>query len=534
MQNGSANFRIKTLGAMVAALLIAAAGLMIFGGSLVKKEFNRVGETWNAHTLGPAGKAALLSDLRGALGYNGMIHHFKNFVLRKDRRLVARVEGAFIKAKAAMTAYQSLGVTKNEKSALDVLGRQLAGYRGALAVAEKMAAAGRPAEEIDRAVRIDDSQAVRAMQILDDELFAANKKSAARVTGFIARAEKTSNAATLSAALVLVFIVSVILWFLRVRLLRPLDALGGMMIRLAKGDTSIAVPGTGRGDEIGDMARSVAIFRSTMAERKDIEKALLEAKERAVLADHAKSDFLANMSHELRTPLNAVIGFSELIKAETFGPVENPKYAEYVKSIYDSGRLLLSLVNDLLDVTAIESGKMALREADIDLNKAAADCLLQLEPQAGKEKIALKNLITNEVPRIRADGLRLRQILLNLASNAVKFTPENGTVTIAAHRNAGGEMILSVTDTGIGIAAEKISAALAPFGRVDRDAFTTSKGGGAGLGLFLCRLFAEMHGGGLEIESAPGIGTRALVRLPAWRVISEEKNEDEKDAAACF
>jgi len=313
------------LGTAVAALLIGAAGLMIFGGIMVKKDFNQVGETWNAHTLGPIGKAALLSDLRGALGYNGMIHHFKNFVLRKDRRLIVRVEDSFIKATMAMTAYSSLGVTKREKLALDVLGRRLAKYRDALAVAERMAAAGRTAEEIDKAVRIDDARAVEAMQILDDELFAANRKSSALVSGFIARTEKTSSAAAVTAALVLVSIISIILWFLRVRLLRPLDALGGTMVRLAKGDTSIAVPGTGRKDEIGDMARSVAIFRSTMAERKDIEKALVEAKERAVLADQAKSDFLANMSHELRTPLNAVIGFSEIIKAEAFGPVENPE-----------------------------------------------------------------------------------------------------------------------------------------------------------------------------------------------------------------
>jgi signal transduction histidine kinase len=531
MADNPATFKIKTLGTAVAVVLIAAAGLMIFGGNLVKKDFKQVGETWNAHIVGPAGKMALLSDLRGALGYDGMIHHFKNFVLRKDRRLIPRVDDSFVKATLAMNAYLSLGVTKREKSALDVLDRRLAKYRSALVVAEKMAAAGRTAEEIDKAVRIDDTQAVKAMRILDDELFAANKKSSARVSGFIARAERTSIAAAVIAALILVSIISVILWFLRIRLLRPLDALGGMMIRLAKGDTSIAVPGTGRKDEIGDMARSVAIFRATMAERKDIEEALVEAKERAVLADQAKSDFLANMSHELRTPLNAVIGFSEIIKTEAFGPVENPKYAEYVESIYDSGQLLLYLVNDLLDVTAIESGKLALREAEIDLNQAVADCFHQLEPQAGKEKIVLKNLITDKVPKVLADGLRLRQIILNLASNAVKFSPENGAVTIAAHRNAEGEMILSVTDTGIGMAAENISTALAPFGQVDGDAFTTSKGGGAGLGLFLCRLFAEMHGGGLEIESAPGIGTRALVRLPAWRVISEEKNEDVKGAA---
>ncbi len=523
MESSPATFRIKTLGTVVAVVLTAAAGLMIFGGNLAKKDFNQVGETWNTHILGPASKAALLSDLRGALGYDGMIQHFKNFVLRKDRRLIIRVEDSFIKATLAMASYLSLGVTKREKLALDVLDGRLAKYQDALAVAEKMAAEGRTAEEIDRAARIDDTQAVEAMQILDNELSAANKKSSARVTEFIARAEKTSSTAAVTAALVLVSVISIILWFLRIRLLRPLDALGGMMIRLAKGDTSIAVPGTGRKDEIGDMARSVAIFRATMAERKDIEKAIVEAKERAVLADQAKSDFLANMSHELRTPLNAVIGFSEIIKTEAFGPVENLKYAEYVGSIYDSGQLLLSLVNDLLDVTAIESGKLELREAEIDLSKAVADCLHQLEPQAGKEKIVLKNLITDEMPKVRADGLRLRQIILNLLSNAVKFTPENGTVTIAAHRNAEGDMIISVTDTGIGIAAEKISAALAPFGRADRDTFTTSKGRGAGLGLFLCRLFAEMHGGGLEIESAPGIGTRALVRLPAWRVISEDK-----------
>jgi len=511
--------KIKTLSVLVTSGLLLSAMLVIFSANIILNEVRKAGGTWDTYATGPAAKAAILSELKEILGYDGMIHHYKNFVLRKDRMLIIRAEAALLDIAVNLTAYESLGVTKKEKQALAVLVSRLDKYQDALALAESMAAAGAAPSKIDRAVRVNDALAVEAMEILEAELQAALETSSSQVAAIIAEAKNVSTITTLGAALVLVSIIGAVFWLLHIRLLRPLDRLGGVMSRLAAGDVAAAVPETARRDEIGDMARTVSVFRTAVSERKDVEKALVQAREQAVAADHAKSEFLANMSHELRTPLNAVIGFSEIIKGQVFGPLENEKYLEYVESIYGSGQHLLALVNDILDVTAIEKGRILLKEEAVSLVDVANECVQQLANEADRQKVLVENLIGEKIPMVEGDRLRLRQVLLNLAINAVKFTPESGMVTLDARLNAEREIIISVTDTGIGIAPENLSAALSPFGQVDRDAYTT--GEGAGLGLFLCRLFTEMHGGTLEIESAPGAGTRAMIRLPAERVISE-------------
>jgi PAS domain S-box-containing protein len=250
--------------------------------------------------------------------------------------------------------------------------------------------------------------------------------------------------------------------------------------------------------------------------RKLAEEALARARA-AEEASRLKSEFLANMSHELRTPLNAVIGFSEAMLAGLGGALED-RARGYVQDINRSGQHLLQHINDILDISKIEAGALDLEEEAIDLGELAANCERFIGPRGRENGVTIRNAVPRDLPRIRADERRLRQIFLNLLSNAVKFTPAGGTVTIEAALNQEGALELAVRDTGIGMRPEDIPLALEVFRQVD--GALNRRFEGTGLGLPLVRTLAALHGGALRIESAPGAGTRAIVTLPAERIVA--------------
>ncbi len=244
---------------------------------------------------------------------------------------------------------------------------------------------------------------------------------------------------------------------------------------------------------------------------------LARAKEEAEVANHAKSEFLANMSHELRTPLNAILGFSETIAMELMGPIENEKYLGYARDIHKSGALLLSIINDILDLAKIEAGKHELNEEAVDLQHCIETVAGLLRPRIVETGVALGLELPANLPRLWADDRLLQQILLNLLSNAAKFTIE-GTIAITAGLDAENRASIAVRDTGIGMSAEDIVVALTPFGQV-ASALTRGEQG-TGLGVPLARALAERHGGELSIDSKPGSGTCVTVRFPAHRTLS--------------
>ena len=240
----------------------------------------------------------------------------------------------------------------------------------------------------------------------------------------------------------------------------------------------------------------------------------------AAAASQAKSAFLAAMSHELRTPLNAVIGFSDLLAMETFGPIGSARNKEYVKDIHSSGRHLLALINDILDIARIDAGESQLNEGVISLEELVANSLRMVTHQANAANISLFEEIDPGVQFVRADERRLKQVLINLLGNAVKFTNIGGQVRVRAFRN-GQEMIISVIDTGIGMAEKDIPIALERFGQIDST--LARKYEGTGLGLPLAKQLTELHGGKLTIESRVDVGTTVIVALPAERIVTPDQ-----------
>jgi signal transduction histidine kinase len=256
------------------------------------------------------------------------------------------------------------------------------------------------------------------------------------------------------------------------------------------------------------------------ATKADLEQSLREraiALTKADMASRSKSAFLAAMSHELRTPLNAIIGFSEVMSLQAFGPMGNPQYQDYAQDIHQSGKHLLSLISDILDISRLEAGRAELREESIEVATLVSDCLRMIEHEAESGGLALETEVPGDVPRVLADERRLKQVLLNLLSNAVKFTQRGGSIIVRVRVTDEG-MLLAVEDSGVGIAPEDIARAFEHFSQIDSTIARHQQG--AGLGLPLSRQLMELHGGTLTLESVVSAGTTATASLPVSRVLA--------------
>ncbi|MBF0094046.1 MAG: PAS-domain containing protein [Alphaproteobacteria bacterium] len=262
----------------------------------------------------------------------------------------------------------------------------------------------------------------------------------------------------------------------------------------------------------------IATF-TDVTERKRAELELREAKEAAERANRAKAAFLASVSHELRTPLNAILGFSEVMLTELFGPMGNEHYVAYARDIFDSGSHLHNLINDILDMSKAEAGRIDLDEQALDLGKVMAAAARMVSKRAANARISLAFDLSPDLPRLFADERRMRQILLNLLSNAVKFTDDGGIISASAALNDDGEIVMTVADSGIGIHEADLEKAMEPFSQVDSG--LDRKYEGTGLGLPLTKALVELHGGALRLDSTLGVGTTVTVTFPRERTVVE-------------
>ncbi len=272
-------------------------------------------------------------------------------------------------------------------------------------------------------------------------------------------------------------------------------------------------------NEKGDITHFIAI-KEDVTDQKRSAAALIDAKRQAEIANRAKSEFLANMSHELRTPLNAIIGFSEVMTMELFGPQGNPKYMEYSQAIQDSAKHLLSIINDVLDFSKLEAGRVSLYEETVKVADVMAPVLLIAKERADARGIRLMVGESGDafdgLPYIHVDALRYKQVLLNIITNAIKFTPVGGNVRVDGRLLHDGGLDIIVRDTGIGMKEEDIPKALERFGQVD--SALHRKYEGTGLGLPISKTLIELHGGTLKLESKINVGTIAVIHLPSDRV----------------
>jgi signal transduction histidine kinase len=329
--------------------------------------------------------------------------------------------------------------------------------------------------------------------------------------------ERTVNltvAALVTAWLIAIVIIAFLMQSLVLRPIRKLTAKVNA-IEFPKGLDAPRL--LARGDEIGSLARA---FNGLLIRLDELFVNAQDARNAAERANKAKSEFLANMSHELRTPLNAVIGFSEMIHGCVVGPVAE-RYRDYALDILLSGRHLLTIINDILDMAKAEASQLTLHQEKVDLKDMASACVKLIRSSAEDEHVSVENLILDHLVCI-ADPLRLRQVLLNLLSNAVKFTPPGGSVRISAYRHPDGAIDLTVVDTGIGMTASELEKVMEPFAQVD--SALSRRHSGTGLGLPLALKFMEAHGGSLSLESTPGMGTTAVAHIPCG--VAEKSPDD--------
>ena len=261
-----------------------------------------------------------------------------------------------------------------------------------------------------------------------------------------------------------------------------------------------------------------AVIRD-MTNWKKAEEELIQSRHEAENASSQKTDFLANISHEIRTPLNSIIGFSDIMIEERFGPIQNERYREYLRDINKSGNHVLALINDLLDLSKIESGKLELEFEAVDLNEMVAESVALLQPQANSNRIIIRTSLSRAVPKVVADTRSIRQIILNLVSNAIKFSPTNSQVIVSTVYESNGEVALRIRDTGNGMSEAQIEEALKPFQQVH--ASEDEQNEGTGLGLPLTKALVEANRALFDLESQPGQGTIAHVQFPTQRVLAD-------------
>lgn len=313
-----------------------------------------------------------------------------------------------------------------------------------------------------------------------------------------------------------IMIAMAISWWLSGVLARPLRKIADTATRVADGDMTLRAS-ENDGFPLRETRELTQVFNHMLERTHSANEELKITSEHALAASRVKSEFLANMSHELRTPLNAIIGFSDMIRYQRLGAVGNPDYVEYAEDIQVSGRHLLDLINDILDISIVERGKLDLNKETLEIGEILRECIRFVEQSSHNKGLEFITEIADDLPELSVDRRAFRQVALNLLGNSAKFTPENGQITVSACTK-NGQHIFTFGDNGPGIASDKIATITDPFVRSQSDPYKSQDG--AGLGLAIVKSLVELHDGTLQVDSVFGGGTTVTVILPS----SEEKS----------
>ena len=637
----------RTLGKALIITLLAVTVIGVGSGIVWVNKINSLNADWQVHERGAARKSVFLGLMRGSLGYGGMIHNLKNYVLRGDAHRLIEFQKSLFEIKVAISGYRTTEHSEQEKAALADIEAVLEKYQEAAAMAEILVEKNIDPRVVDRNIVVDDAPAFAALRSLDNAVVALRQKNELGITDQTSSLKRAVLVSAGGFSLFLVLLTVTLGWFTRYRLVVPLERLVAAFegidpnttekTRLPMGDPKgkneldllagagnrfleavdnhlaerkqaeeAAKASEARLAEILDIAPEAVItvgadmniqlfnqgaerifghkadeilgrpldmlmpeyhrddhrkhvqgfdnsgdtFRLMdrrqeitglrkdgtefpaaasvskldiggeriftvmlwdITERKKAQEALAAAKREAEHASRAKSEFLAAMSHDLRTPLNAILGFSDILSHQYFGPIDD-KYREYAEDIKASGEHLLTLVNDILDLSTIEAGKQSLVKEKLSTMEIITECERIVEDKARSHGIDLVTEVPEDLPPLYADRRASKQILLNLLSNAVKFTPQGGRITVSATASKKNTT-LKIADTGKGIPPEKLPGLTDPFTRADADPYLTEPGWG--LGLTITKSLVELHDGTLDIKSRVGKGTTVTVTFPS-------------------
>ncbi|MDF2367460.1 PAS domain-containing sensor histidine kinase [Sneathiella sp.] len=536
-------------------------------------------------------KTRLNNTLENAFGYGGFIHNFKNFVLRHDPVYQLTAEKKFDEISQALAAYRELPLSDEEHQAIEDVLVTLREYRVNLDRAAAFIAGGMTVKEIDRLVRVDDTNAVAALAVLNGVWDKSFADRFAFLDEMMAMEEREIVIVQLTIAGFILFALALFWWIIKyesawlqtLRLLRASETKFRQIIsnsadaiittnksgqievfnraaerffgytedEVVGHEVSILLPPTDRAEmdtffsqpaqtagveenvslglnawrkdgssfpieshtaayNFDGKKTYVSIIRD-ITEQKKSEEMLINTMKSAIDAHKAKNLFIANMNHELRTPLNAIIGYSDMMLMETFGKLPSEKYREYAADINGSGKHLLAIISDLLDLGAIEEGKLQLEKEFFDLAEIVNESLKMIMQQANENGVTVRYNKGDFDFSIFADARRVRQILLNILSNSIKFTLKGGVISMTCAQH-DDEVILSVDDTGVGVAEKDLPTIFEPFVQATESHLTTKDG--TGLGLSLSRTLVELHGGTMEFISELGKGSRVTIRLP--------------------
>ena len=508
---------INRLGKWLTSFLILTAIITIVTSGVLIREVTNLNTLWLSSERNVAQKQAYLSVLRGTIGYGGMIHNFKNYLLRRDKKYLLSTHRSMLEAKIIFSGYRALGVSAEEERAISDIESVTREYINAITLAEVLIKNKNTISQVDEQVSVNDTPALLALLRLTNAVATLRQEKAKVVSKSINSLTRTIYTAAIGIGLLLVVVILTLAWFIRFRLIKPL---GKLVTAIGRVNPSVPgqlrLPSIGRvDDELNMVATATNRFLDSMenhlGKRRNAEKALEIAKEEAENANQAKSEFLSSMSHELRTPLNAILGFTQLMQFNPQDPLTEEQ-KDSTDQIIKGGNHLLELIDQVLELAKIEAGKMAVSIEPVSVHELLNESIAMVQTMAEKRNIII-SVNTDDYPNVEAmaDYTRLKQVLLNLLSNAVKYNNEGGSISVVTRVEDNNFCRIAVADTGPGIPDDQQAGVFQPFNRLGHE---SSEVEGTGIGLVITRKMMHMMKGEIGFESEVGFGTTFWIEIP--------------------